>query len=101
MRRQIRIDFCDFWPGFDRFDNFFTRVLRERFDVKIVSDPDFLIHSCFGKLHRNFSGIRIYYTGENRRPDFCASDFVFSFDYLERKDHGSLQSLTAVSCWSS
>lgn len=87
MPQPVRIDFWDFWPGFDRHDNFFTRLLRPRFDLQVVDDPDFLIHSCFGKRHRSFPGIRISYTGENRRPDFCVSDFAFSFDYLERKDH--------------
>jgi hypothetical protein len=87
MAPPVRIDFCDFWPSFDRHDNFFTDLLRPHFDVQVVNDPDFLIHSCFGKRHRRFSGIRIYYTAENRRPDFCVSDFAFSFDYLDRADH--------------
>ncbi len=87
MPKRVRIDFCDFWPSFDRHDNFFTQLLRPRFDVQVVDDPDFLIHSCFGKQHRRFQGIRIYYTAENRRPDFCVSDFAFSFDYLRREDH--------------
>lgn len=87
MPQRVRIDFCDFWPNFDRHNNFFTQLLRPRFDVQVVDDPDFLIHSCFGKKHRRFQGIRIYYTAENRRPDFCVSDFAFSFDYLRREDH--------------
>ena len=87
MRRQVRIDFCDFWPNFNRFDNFFTRLLHQHFDVKVTSSPDVLIHSCFGREHLRFRGIRVLYLGENRRPDFCGSDYAFSFDYLQREDH--------------
>jgi len=87
MRQRVKLNFCDFWPHFDRHDNFFTRLLRERFEVEIVDDPDFLIYSCFGKQHRSFRGIRIYYCGENRRPDFCSCDYAFAFDYLDRVEH--------------
>ena len=87
MPKRVRIDFSDFWPDFDRHDNFFTQLLRPQFDVQVVDNADYLIHSCFGKRHQHFPGIRIYYTAENRRPDFCVSDFAFSFDYLERADH--------------
>lgn len=87
MPQPVRIDFWDFWPGFVRHDNYFTRLLRQRFDIEVVDDPDFVIYSCDGKRHRRFPGIRIYYTAENRRPDFCVSDFVFSFDYLNHPDH--------------
>lgn len=87
MVRRVRIDFRDFCQKFDRHENFFTRLLRPHFDLEIVDDPDFVIYSCFGKRHRRFSGIRIFYTGENRRPDFSVSDYVFSFDYLDHPDH--------------
>ena len=49
MPKRVRIDFCDFWPDFGRHDNFFIRLLRLRFDVQVVDDPDFLIHSCCGQ----------------------------------------------------
>ena len=35
MKRQIRIDFCDFWPWLDKHDNFFFKLLSERFEVRI------------------------------------------------------------------
>lgn len=87
MPQRVRIDFWDFWKGFDRFDNYFTRLLHPHFDLEIVDDPDFVIYSCGGKRHRRFPGIRIFYTAENRRPDFCVADYVFSFDYSNHPDH--------------
>jgi alpha(1,3/1,4) fucosyltransferase len=87
MPQRVRIDFLDFWKGFDRYDNYFTRLLRPHFDLEIVDDPDFVIYSCSGKRHRRFPGIRIFYTAENTRPDFCVADYVFSFDYSNHPDH--------------
>ncbi len=37
---KIRLDFCDFWPGFQKTNNFFYNLLRERFDVEICDQPD-------------------------------------------------------------
>ena len=85
--RHVKIDFWDFWPQWDRHDNFFTRLLRQRFDVEVTDNPDFLIYSCGSKRYRKFRGIRIFYTGENRRPDFCACDYAFSFDHIQRPEH--------------
>lgn len=84
MRRRVKIDFWDFWSQLDRYDNFFTQLLSKRFDVEVSDDPEI---SCGGKRHRSFRGIRIYYTAENRRPDFCACDYALSFDYLDRVEH--------------
>ena len=78
MPQRVRIDFWDFWKGFDRHDNFFTRLLRPHFDLEIVDDPDFVIHSCFGKRHRSFPGIRIFYAAREsptrflRQPISCS-----------------------------
>lgn len=80
-RQRIRIAFADFWPGFDPEDNYFTNLLRKRFDVEIgTSGLDFVIYSVFGDAHRKFRCRRVFYTGENVRPDFSACDYAFTFD---------------------
>lgn len=80
MNRTIRIGFADFWPGFDPQDNFFTRLLRRRYPLEITDRPDFLVYSWFGRSHLAHDCVRIYYTGENDRPDFNVCDYAFSFD---------------------
>ena len=44
-------------------------------------EPDFLIYSCFGKTYRQYKCIRIFYSGENVRPNFHECDYALSFDY--------------------
>lgn len=79
----IKIQFSDFWEGFDPEDNWFIAFLRRHFPVELSDNPDFLIYSCFGREFLKFRGIRIFYTGENVRPDFRFCDFAFSFDKLD------------------
>lgn len=85
MRRTIKIAFADFWhPNTDaavRQDNPIFRILARHFDLRLSKHPDFLIYSCFGTRHLRYDCTRIFYTGENRRPDFDACDYAFSFDY--------------------
>src|SRR5262249_543629 len=53
-----------------------------RFDLELTPDPDFVVYSSFGLEHTTFDCTRIFYTGENDRPNFRACDFAFTFDYL-------------------
>ena len=81
--RKIKIDFTDFWRDFDKMDNYFYHLLSEKYQLEISEEPDFLIYCTKGTAHRRYSCIKIFYTGENIRPDFWECDFAFSFDYSE------------------
>ncbi len=81
MRPHIRLGFADFWPDFEITDNYFTQLLEPHYDIEICDHPDYLIYSCFGKSFRNHSCLRIFYTGENKRPNFRECDFAVSFDH--------------------
>lgn len=86
--KDIKIDFLDFWPNLDKTNNYFYNLLSEFYNVIIDSvNPDLIFYSCFGNEYINYKCKRIYFTGENIRPDFTACDFAFSFDYNNRKDH--------------
>jgi alpha(1,3/1,4) fucosyltransferase len=87
IKRMIRIDFCDFWRYLNKNNNFFSNLLRERFDIKICDRPDFLIYSNNGHVHRIFNGVKIYYTHEPIQPDFNECDFAFSSFYLDDPRH--------------
>ena len=82
-RPTIQIDFTDFWPTFDKRDNFFFNLLSQHYCVEITSQPDFLIYGVFGSTHMRYHCTRIQYISENVRPDFSECDYAFSFDYLE------------------
>lgn len=80
---QIKIWFTDFWEIFNKYDNYFTNILSRHFNIKVTpDDPDFLIFSFGNKDYFNYKNcIRIFYTGENIRPDFTICDYSISFDY--------------------
>jgi alpha(1,3/1,4) fucosyltransferase len=87
MKARIKLAFCDFWPKFDPADNYFTRLLRQRFTVELSDHPQFVIFSTFGQSFRRFRCTRIFYTGENWRPDFWNCDYAFTFDHLDDARH--------------
>ena len=85
--KEIKINFTDFWPDLDKTNNYFYNLLAEQYTVVIDENPDLIFYSCFGTDYLNYKCKRIYYTGENIRPDFTACDFAFSFDFNSNKNH--------------
>lgn len=86
--KKIKIDFVDFWPNIKKTDNYFFNLLSEYYTVIIDSNnPDFIFYSCFGKDYLKYKCKRIFFTGENLRPDFTGFDFAFSFDFNSKRNH--------------
>lgn len=85
--KEIKINFVDFWPGFDKTNNYFYNLLIQKYTVFIDENPDLLFYSCYNHTYLNYTCPRIFYTPENIRPDFTACDFAFSFDYNTKKNH--------------
>lgn len=85
--KTIKINFVDFWPNYDKTDNYFYNLLKPYYDLVIDENPDLLFYSSFGHKYLNYKCKRIFYTGENIRPDFTACDFAFSFDFISNKKH--------------
>lgn len=83
MKKRIKIDFSDFWGGFDKTDNYFYNLLKEEFEVEISNSPDYLFFSVFGNNHQRYNCQKIFYTGENIAPPLGYCNWSFSFDYLE------------------
>jgi hypothetical protein len=81
--KKIKIDFSDFWGGFDKTNNYFYNLLKERFEVEISNNPDFLFFSVFGNAHQSYNCKKIFYTGENVAPPLGYCQYSFSFDYLD------------------
>lgn len=85
---EIRINFVDFWPDIDKNNNYFYNILKEYYKVIIDEEnPEILFFSVFGNEHLNYSCKKIFFTGENKRPNFSSCDFAFSFDYNDKKNH--------------
>jgi len=85
--RKVRIDFCDFGPNFDKEEFYLYKVLRDRFEVKLCDQPDFLIYCCGGQAHRLHSGVRIFFSGESDQPDFRECDYSIASAKLDDPRH--------------
>jgi len=83
MKKTIKINFSDFWGGFDKTDNYFYNLLKDEFNVEISNNPDYLFFSLFGNQHQQYNCKKIFYTGENIAPPLGYCDWSFSFDYLD------------------
>ncbi len=86
--KRIKIDFCGFWDGFDKQDNLFLNILKERYEVVISDNPDYLIASVFGQpfSYMNQDCVRILFTGEPLAPDFNVFDYAIGFDNIVFQD---------------
>ena len=101
--RILRVNFVDFWPNFAKQDNYFYNLLKTGYDVEVDEEnPDLVFFSVdYSKSRQrdkylNHPCKKIFYTGENVRPnlDFPGSieypnysigksDFAFTFDHSE------------------
>jgi hypothetical protein len=84
--KEVKIKFLDFFKPFDENDNPFTNSLKERYKVILSDEPDYIFYSIFGNKHLDHDCVRIFFTGENFRPDFNVSDYAIGFDHLEFGD---------------
>lgn len=84
-KKTLKIYFTDFWRHFDIHDNFFYKLLSRRFHVIIDPiNPQLLIYSFTGYEFLKYnSAVRLFFTGENKRPNFTEADFSLSFDYAD------------------
>lgn len=80
-KSKIKLAFVDFWGGFIPDNNYFFNLLSKHFNIELSKNPDFLIYSCFGGKHAHYNCTKIFYTGENVRPNYWETDFSISFDY--------------------
>jgi hypothetical protein len=76
---KVRLDFCDFWPGFIKTDNLFYNAIKDHFDVEICDRPDFLVFGDLDKhLHRVHNCVKIFFCAEGFAPDFRLYDYAFT-----------------------
>jgi len=77
MNKQIKVNFVDFWPGFNKNYNYFYHLLKQKYDVVInEEDPDLLFFSVDyarrkeRNRYKNHRCKKIFYTGEDVQPNF-------------------------------
>lgn len=77
MKQKIRIQYTDFWGGFDATKHSVTRILQEDYDVEIVNEnPQLLVYSVFGNKHKEVKNcIKLNMSGENSIANFSECDY--------------------------
>jgi len=82
MKKTVRINFIGFYQTFNKEENIFTYILRQKYNVEISQNPDYIFYSNFQQPfeYTKFDGIRIYYTLDLLSPDFTAYDYVITYD---------------------
>ena len=81
----IKIKFGDLWYGFNKEDNYFTKILRTKYIVQISDDPDyyFFTHPCNGNRdYLKYNCHRIFLGWENERADWNKCDYVLDSDFV-------------------
>lgn len=87
MKKTIKINFVDFWNGFDPTDNFFYNRLQVQYNVILDSKPDYLFYSYNGYENLTYTScIKIYFSGENDVPDFNLCDYGIAFHHITFED---------------
>lgn len=86
MKRKISIKFVDFFDDFNCQENDFVATLRERYEVELSDDPDYIFYSGFGYDYLNYDCVRIFFTGECIVPNFNECDYAIGFDRLSFGD---------------
>ena len=83
----MKIAFTDFWLDFDPENNFFTDLFRAIYGnvhVSHPSDSDVLFFGPYSQTHLHFQReglVKIFYTGENERPNFTWCNYSLTFDF--------------------
>ncbi len=80
----LKINFSDMWRDFDKYNNFITDVIKERFGgFELSENPDFLFFSCSGTDHYKYNDcVKIFIAGEAVVPDFNICDFAIAYPNL-------------------
>lgn len=86
-RPVLRVDFARWWPNFNPEHNFLVNALRMHFDVQVGASPDILFFSVFQGEWPAGDYLKVFYTGEARRPDMSAADWAFSYECDEEFRH--------------
>lgn len=92
--KKLKIYFADFWLNFKLEDNYFYHLLKTEYDVEVTkNNPEILFHSVnyLGKSEykdfKNKNVKKIFFTGENIKPDYEKTDFSLSFEENSNRNY--------------
>jgi len=68
MKQDLRVAFIDFWPEFEKDENFFSPILETHFNIiKDLKNPDVVFFSVFGNsnIDKYKNALKILFIAEN------------------------------------
>jgi hypothetical protein len=86
-RKKIYFDLCDFGARYDKKENYFFKILRKKYDIELVTSPDYMLYSFGTQVHRLYTCAKIYWTPEADLPDFDQCDYGITSRYLDDPRH--------------
>jgi hypothetical protein len=88
VKEKIKIKFVDFWTDMNKPEgNYFYELLSRKYEIELSDEPDILFYSNYGTQYLDYKCIRVFFSGENHRPDFTACDYAITFDYSSNPRH--------------
>jgi hypothetical protein len=87
--KQCKINFVDYGIGLSKVEHLIIQLLSRKYEVVIVPNPDYLFYGSWGYKHldaKYSACIKIFYTSENRFPDFDFCDYALSYPHLQLGD---------------
>lgn len=66
---------------------YLVQLLDTHYDVTFSEEPDLVIYGRVGTEFLNYDCLRVFYTGENIRPDFDLCDYAFTCTYSDNPRH--------------
>jgi hypothetical protein len=98
----MKIWFTGFWNGWYNDNNFFTQNVLAGENIEITpTNPDLLFYTVFGgKSYLDFNCPRVFWTGENVRPNYAECNLAVSFDYDDHPQNVRVP-LYAIHWWES
>lgn len=87
--KKIKLYYAGFWENFDKEDNFFSQILKKRYEIVLDPvDPDFLICAPLSRPYEymDYDCPRIMFTAEFLSADFTAIDYFIGYDNISFGD---------------
>ena len=89
-KRKIYVKYMDFWSNFNLKNFDIHQILKEKYQVVISDNPDYVFFGQFGVKSKNIENIidciKIFITVENRDPNFYKTDYAIGLQYINNGD---------------
>ena len=105
MKTKLKVNFENFWPEYQKKDNYFFNLLSQKYDVEIADQPDLLIFSydyTGQRRDRTYDPSKVkkvFFGCEDVFPDFNDCHAALSQKYIDAPNHFRLPLWTQYVNW--